>query len=149
MRRRRQAATVEELNTLIDAARRSVRAFRGLAGPDRATLYVVSFATGFRAGALASPTPAQSRLDADSPTVTVAARDDKRRRGKTNPLPRDVAAALRAFLAGRPASLPIWPGTWATRAADMLRADLVAAGMFTRSRNGSFSTSTRPAAIPV
>ena len=47
------------------------------------------------------------------------------------PLPPDVAGALRTFLTGRPAGVPVWGGTWASgfRAAEMLRGDLDAAGI--------------------
>ena len=37
-------------------------------------------------------------------------------------------AALAGYLADRPAGALVWPGTWADRAADMLRLDLEAAG---------------------
>src|SRR5262249_14971946 len=43
--------------------------------------------------------------------------------------PRDVAEELGAYLSGKPAGLPVWPGTWAERGADMLKADLEAAGI--------------------
>jgi hypothetical protein len=45
------------------------------------------------------------------------------------PLPADVADALRAFLADRSPSSPVWPGTWHERAANMFRNDLAAAGI--------------------
>ena len=40
-----------------------------------------------------------------------------------------MAAELRAYLAGKPEGEPVWPGTWWTRAADMIRIDLEAAGL--------------------
>src|SRR5262249_10996881 len=45
------------------------------------------------------------------------------------PLADDLVGELRAYLAGRPAREPVWPGTWAGRSADMLRIDLAAAGI--------------------
>jgi hypothetical protein len=50
---------------------------------------------------------------------------------KVQPLPADVADELTRFLAGKPAGMPVWGGTWATgkRAAEMLRGDLSAAGI--------------------
>jgi len=47
------------------------------------------------------------------------------------PLPADVAAALRAYLDGKPATAPVWGGTWARdhRGAEMIRGDLEAAGI--------------------
>jgi hypothetical protein len=50
---------------------------------------------------------------------------------KVQPLPADVAALLRDYLAGKPAGQPVWGGTWARDrvAAAMLRRDLEAAGI--------------------
>src|SRR5262249_47036184 len=48
----------------------------------------------------------------------------------------DVAAALRAYLAGRPAQQPVWPGRWPDDAAEMLRLDLAAAGIPYRDADG-------------
>src|SRR5204862_1432763 len=45
----------------------------GLAGLDRAVLYAVAGASGFRAGELATLTPESFALDADPPTVTLPA----------------------------------------------------------------------------
>ena len=63
--------------------------------------------------------------------MTLAARFNKSRRTKVQPLPADVAAALRDYLAGKPAGAPVWGGTWATGppGAEMLRIDLEAAGI--------------------
>ncbi len=131
VRRARRELTADELRRLFDAARTSARTFRGLSGVDRYFLYALAAATGFRAGALAGLTPAEFDLDADTPVVTLAARLNKSRRLKVQPLPADVAAALRGHLAGKPAGVPVWPGSWAKdyRAAEMLRLDLEAAGI--------------------
>jgi integrase len=40
-----------------------------------------------------------------------------------------LAAALRSYLAGRSSALPLWPGTWTGKAAEMLGVDLAAAGV--------------------
>ena len=63
--------------------------------------------------------------------MTLAARFAKNRRTKVQPLPFDVAAALREYLDGKPANAPVWGGTWARdhRGAEMLRIDLDAAGI--------------------
>jgi hypothetical protein len=63
--------------------------------------------------------------------VTLPARFAKNRRTKMQPLPANVAAALRDYLTGNPADAPVWGGTWARdhRGADMLRIDLDAAGI--------------------
>src|SRR5262249_19657709 len=71
----RRPLAAGELRSLIRAARESARTFRGLAGADRAVLYCAACATGFRAGELAVLVPGDFRLDADPPTVTIAAED--------------------------------------------------------------------------
>ncbi len=130
-RHARRELTRDEMRRVLNAARESKQSFRGLSGEDRFHLYACACGTGFRAGALASLTPESFDLDGEVPTVTLAARDDKSRRGKVQPLPADVAGLLRTYLAGKPAGKPIWPGNWAKHrtGAGMLRIDLKAAGV--------------------
>ena len=61
----------------------------------------------------------------------MAARFAKNRKTKVQPLPADVAAALRDYLDGKPANAPVWGGTWASgcTGAEMLRRDLEAVGI--------------------
>jgi hypothetical protein len=63
--------------------------------------------------------------------VTLAARCNKSRKQKVQPLAPDVADLLREYLADGPAGQPVWGGTWASDrvAAAMLRRDLEAAGI--------------------
>ncbi len=131
VRRARRELVADELRKLFVAARDSGRVYRGLAGADRFMLYLTATGTGFRASALANLTPADFDLNAAGPVVTLAARFAKNRRTKVQPLPADVAAALRDYLADRPAGQPVWGGTWARdhRGAEMLRIDLDAAGI--------------------
>ena len=129
VRRMRRALAVEELQTLLNAAAGSTAIFRGLTGHDRSLLYAVGMATGFRAGELASLCPESFDLAGEPPTATVRAAYSKNRRTSVQPLPPDVAFALRDYLDGRPAGAPLWPGSWAGDAADMLRLDLEAAGI--------------------
>jgi len=130
VRHARRELTEGELRRLFIAARSSGRSFRGLTGEDRFFLYLVAAGTGFRANALANLTPADFDLETNSPTVTLAARFNNSRKLKVQPLPPDVAAALPSCFDSRPANTPIWGGTWASerRGAEMLRADLEAAG---------------------
>ena len=72
-------------------------------------------------------TPAD--FDTGAATVTLSARFNKSRKLKVQPLPSDVAAALREYLADKPAAVPVWGGTWRGKAAEMLRADLEAADL--------------------
>ncbi len=127
----RRALPADELRALLAAALRSPRRFRGLDGPARSALYATACGTGFRASALAGLRPADFRLDATPPVVTLAARLAKNRKVKVQPLPADVADLLRGYLRGRPTDLPLWPGTWADdkRGAEMLRGDLAPAGI--------------------
>jgi integrase len=127
----RQDLTATELRLLLETTRASKRTFRGLDGEARFVLYATACGTGFRAGGLAGLTPECFDLDGDFPTVTLPVRSDKSRKGKIQPLPADVAELLRAWLAGKPAGVPVWPGKWASQraAALMLRKDLKAAGV--------------------
>jgi integrase len=127
----RRELTEEELRSLLAATRAGERTFRGLAGVDRFHLYATACATGFRASALASLTPESFDLTAEPPTAILAARFNKNRRPRVQPLPPDVAGLLRDYLKDRPAGQPIWGGTWAkdNKGAEMLRGDLEAAGI--------------------
>jgi len=130
VRRARRELAADELHRLFVAARDSGRSYRGLAGRDRFHLYLLAAGTGFRACALSNLTPADFDLGA-APAVTLAARFNKSGRTKVQPLPADVAAALRVYLTGKPANVPVWGGTWARdrRGAEMLRIDLETAGI--------------------
>jgi integrase len=124
----RRALSAEELAALITNAERSPTPFRSLAGRDRAVLYLCAVATGYRSGELARLTPSHFDLDGDVPIVRLR-KGTKNKKPAEQPIPPAVAARLRTYLAGRPADRPVWPGTWHPRAADMLRADLAAAGV--------------------
>jgi integrase len=128
-RQDRRPLTLEELRYIIAAARRSDRVYRGLAGLDRAVLYFLACASGFRASELASLRPDAFALDNAPPTVTLAAEHAKNGRVAIQPLPPDIVEALRNYLAGRPVGQPIWPGTWPEKAAEMFRLDRDAAGI--------------------
>jgi integrase len=125
----RRALPLEDLRAILQAARQSSQTFRGLTGPDRAVLYAIACASGFRASELASLCPAAFDLDGKPPTVTLAAEIAKNGKTAVQPLPPDLAQALRGYLAGRLAGKPVWPGNWPDNAADMLRIDLDAAGI--------------------
>jgi integrase len=125
----RRALPAAELLAVINAAWRSPIAYRCMAGPDRAILYSVACASGFRASELASLRPTAFDLDGDLPTVTISAAEAKNGKTAVQPLPPDVAEALRGYLNGRPVDRPVWPGTWPKVAAEMLRLDLEAAGV--------------------
>ena len=129
VRRARRELTADELRALLTGTRASERTFRGLTGEDRFHLYLVTAGTGFRASALSNLTPAD--FDLDAATVTLAARFNKSRKLKVQPLPADVATALRDYLIEKPANALVWGGTWASgcMGAEMLRRDLEVVGI--------------------
>jgi hypothetical protein len=53
----------------------------------------------------------------------------KNKKPVQQPIPGGLAAELRAYLEGRPAGKPVWPGKWPGKVADVLREDLVSAGI--------------------
>lgn len=118
-----------ELRKVLDAARQSGKKFRGLTGPDRYAIYLTACGTGFRAAELASLRPASCDLDGDPPTITIQAKRAKNRRTVVQPIPADLAAFLKGYLAGRPDDAAIWPGKWFHRAYVMLQRDLEACGI--------------------
>ena len=127
----RRSLTGEELARLIASARGNVIHQSPLTGPDRAALYLCAAYTGFRVGELASLTRDSFRLEGDQPAIALAGASSKNRRAVIQPIPDDVAAELRGWLAGIPVDRAIWPGyRWRTgKVCDLLRLDLAAAGI--------------------
>jgi integrase len=134
-RHERRAAAPGDFGRFLDAAAAGVP-FRGLDGTARVVLYCVAVRTGLRASELASLTPGSLDLAARVPTATVEAAYSKHRRRDVQPLPADALELLRRYAAGRPADLPLWPGTWNVAAAEMVRRDLAAAGLPYRDDRG-------------
>ncbi|GMU83701.1 MAG: hypothetical protein AMXMBFR47_35710 [Planctomycetota bacterium] len=119
----RRAFSAQELTALFTAAEIGPP-WRGLTGPARAVLYRVAVGTGFRAGELASLRSRDFDLDANSPRIILSASHSKRRRENSQPIRRDLADLLKAFLKGRAPDTCVWPGSWHKRAAAMLQLDL-------------------------
>ncbi len=123
----------DELRRVLATTRASGRRYRGLDGEDRFHLYATACGTGFRALSLASLTPESFDLDATPPVVVLAARSNKSRKRKVQPIPADLAELLRGYLKDKPAGVPVWAGTgtWARygKGAEMLRLDLDDAGI--------------------
>ena len=145
----RRALESEELSRLIAATELSQTVFRDLTGPDRAALYTLAAMTGLRANELASLTALSFNFIASPPTVKVTAANEKAGRGATLPLHPFVVTKLTHWLASRPSaskSRPsskkltasksgakgkptaiaetLWPGSWSSVAAKMIRRDL-------------------------
>jgi integrase/recombinase XerC len=130
-RHARRELPTDQIRALLATTAVSTRVFRRLDGTTRSILYATANGTGFRAGGLASLTPECFHLDEARPTITLPVRSDKSKRGKVQPIPADLAAALRVFLEGKPGGKRVWPGTWPKdgAAAEMLKIDLEAAGI--------------------
>jgi integrase len=126
-RRERRVLSVEDLRKMIHAARNSPVSFRGLSGRDRAALYGTALGTGFRAEEISCLTPGHFQLTGNNPNVYLSAGETKNGRAVEQPIPVELAAELREYLADQPDREPVWPGTWYQRAADMIRIDLEAA----------------------
>jgi integrase len=96
-----------ELRLLIDSAR-TAPTWRGMAGPDRAVLYILGAMTGLRRSELASLTPESFRLDDEVPVVVVQAASTKNGKLAEQPIPRPLAESLRSWLSSRALSRPVF-----------------------------------------
>jgi len=123
----RRCLTDEECAALIAAAEAGPIVL-GMSGADRAMVYRVALGTGFRAAELRSLTVDAFNLDGDPPSVTVEAGSSKRRKRDVQPIRRDLADAMKPFLAGKTARVQPFKGLPAKTAA-MMRRDLDAAGL--------------------
>jgi len=120
----RRALTVDELDRLLQAARKGP-AVLGMAGPDRAKLYRVAVETGLRRGELASLTRRSFDLEGDRPTVTVAAGYSKHRREDVQPIRPELVAQLQPWLKDKSTDRPLFDIP--DKTAVVMRADLEAA----------------------
>lgn len=126
-RHERRALAPGEVWSLLGATEAGPVVFK-MSGPERAMIYRLALGTGFRAAELASLTPESFDLDAEPPTATVQAGHSKRRRRDVQPIRRDLADALRPWLAGKPAGARLFPVP-SYHTAEMIRADLANAGV--------------------
>jgi hypothetical protein len=93
---RRRFMSADELTAILDAAGASKRPYRGMSGPARRMIYLVGMSTGFRCSELASMSAGSFALEASPPVAAVRAGYTKNKRAATQPLPADVAEAVRA-----------------------------------------------------
>lgn len=137
-RRVRRALTREELARLLAVTEagpdvsmygcaKSRNHKRMITGPERAAIYRLAMGTGFRANEIRSLTPECFQLEGDEPTVTVRAAYSKNGKQAVQPIARELAAAIRPFVAGKPPGKPVL--TVPTPTAKILRADLERAGI--------------------
>jgi hypothetical protein len=85
--------------------------------------------TGFRRSELAVLTPQRFELDREHPVARLREGDTKNGKGAEQPLPDDVAQALKGWLAGKPKDLPVWPGLARVRTSEVIQHDLRACGI--------------------
>ena len=129
-------AKFEELRALLYATAGEPERF-GLDGQTRALIYRTAVETGLRAGELQTLRVAGlESLDGERPTVRVRAIDSKHRREDLLPLRPELARALLAHTSGRGPWEPVFPLPKAWRSAEMLRADLDAAGIAHEDESG-------------
>lgn len=129
----RRSLTQEEWGRLVKATVNSNERFRGLTGTDRLALYMVVLSTGWRAGGL---TQLRTRDFRNDGLVIMEARYSKNRREQRKFLPPPVHSMMAAYLVRREDNELVWPGTWAQDAAEMLRIDLLAAGIKPKTEEG-------------
>ena len=82
-----------------------------------------------RRGEFTGPTSGLAPNFGQGNLVILPAEHTKNRKGACQPLAAALVADLRTYLVGRPRKEPVWPGTWSKQAANILRADLDAAGL--------------------
>lgn len=98
-----------------------------ITGSERAILYRIAAATGFRANELRSLVPESFNLEGNEPTITVTAAYTKNGKTAVQPIPRALADLLRSWLATRESGKPVLPVP--TKTAKLLKRDLIAAGI--------------------
>jgi integrase len=140
----RRALSPEEVERLFTATRQAPPWKRyapgwpnaELTGEDRVMLYTIAMATGFRANELRSLTLESFQLTGDKPTITVSAAYSKRGRNDEQPIRREDASAIKAWLDRRAISpgQPVMPVPEKT--ALMLREDLQRAKIPHRDSSG-------------
>ncbi len=122
----RRALDDEEIAYLLRFVEGHTLPMHNLPGPDRAMVYRLALGTGFRAKELRNLRPESFDLDANPPTVTVAAGCSKRRREDRQPIRLDLADLLRPWLAEKESGERLF-GRLPGGTARMLRSDLAAA----------------------
>lgn len=131
----RRSLLPADLSKFLEATLASETTYRGetwrFGAYDRYVLYLTASQTGLRARELSLLRPTDLRLDGDRPELKARASIAKNAKTRRVPLLADLVPILRAYLEGRPADRPVWPGVWARDGwgVRMVRADLAAAGI--------------------
>jgi integrase len=135
----------DEAAARLIAAAESGPVVCGLAGHDRAMLYETALESGFRANECGTLTPARCHLDGDHPELTVKAAYAKAGREDQQPIRKSFAARLKAYIAGKPAHLPIWKVP--AEAVNLLRSDKTGEGDLQRARQTWIDEAKTPAEL--
>ena len=100
-----------------------------LSGEDRALLYLIACYTGFRRNEIGSVTPRSFDFESEPPTLTVEAKNSKRRRLDVIPLRADFAELVKQWMESKRRLNPDLPLLQVSRkrTAEMLRRDLARA----------------------
>jgi len=128
-RRKRRAATPEELRKIIAVTTEAPESF-GMSGPERALLYRFCAETGLRKNEVRNLTAGD--FDLQGLTVTVPAGYSKHRETDVVPLREDLAEALRGHLSGKLPQGKAFGGRYrkmTDKTALMFREDIEAAGV--------------------
>jgi integrase len=120
----RRTLSLDELTRLIAVAERGPD-FQAMTGSARALCYRLAASTGLRYSEIASVRPGS--FDWNAPSVTVEAAYTKNGDPATLPIPSDLPADLRPYVATLAADSPVFP--LPAKGVDMLRVDLEAAGI--------------------
>jgi site-specific recombinase XerD len=113
IRRQRRALSQEEVTWLLgstEAARDRVSRTCGIPPADRAILYAVGLATGFRRSALLALNPRSFHVspEIERPFVRLAASSDKGKKDRLQRIPAELAALLCKWLKTKSADAPVW-----------------------------------------
>lgn len=101
----------------------------GMMGPERALVYQLAMETGLRANEIRTLSRGDIHLDGKTPCVTAKAKHTKNAKLATLPLRPGLVARLRVHLAGMLPGARAFDMPASTHTAEMLRADLAAAGI--------------------
>jgi hypothetical protein len=131
----RRALSPEEAGKVIMAAETGPMVM-GMSGSDRAALYAIALATGFRPGRELRPlTPEAFDLGSDPPMIGLTPSYTKNKQAAIQPIPSALADRLRPWLARKAPGKPVFEGM-THKTAEMLRHDLGAAGVPYRTPEG-------------
>lgn len=144
-RRRRRALSADDFAALLGATLAGPSR-QGISPHGRVYIYTLAAWTGLRANELAQLRLRDIRLDAETPHILLPAPVSKHRKVDRIPLHPAVAELSKKWMATLPPALDVaWvplltrSGRYVRRTADMLRADLAAAGLAYQDAAGDFA----------